>query len=107
MAIERAYAPNEITALAVMSREGHDDRDHLYVRACGENLPEARIVGVYELLIRFGWRSDLSIEDAGRPGAQFIAGGPAASILGALLRQHPGEIRTNQPKRRRWVSWGG
>lgn len=52
--VERTYTPDEITGLAVISREGPDDRDHLYLCAASENPPNGRIDGVEEFLEGFG-----------------------------------------------------
>ncbi len=56
-AIDRNYTPDEATGLAVYSREGRDDHDHLYVQVVSKNPPQGRIHGVDEILSRFGHRT--------------------------------------------------
>ena len=74
LAIDRAYTPDEVTGLAVFSREGSDDRDHLYVDAVSKNPPQGRISGVDEILDRFGHRVALTEDDLLDPhGLQFLA----------------------------------
>jgi hypothetical protein len=99
MAIERAHTPDEITGLGVVSREGPDDLDQLYLCAASENPPNGPINGVEELLMGFGRRSAFTIAEVDRPGAHFLASGPAELILGLLLWHYPGEIEIHWPER--------
>ena len=98
IAIERAYTPDEITGLSVVSREGLDDRDHLYVCAASRNPPNGRVDGVDELLGGFGRRSALAIADVEAPGITFLATGETEFILGLLLWHHAGEIELHWPE---------
>lgn len=98
VAIERAYTPDEITGLAVVSRQGDDDRDHLYVCAASRNPPNGRIDGVDQLLEGFGHRSALAIAEVEGPGITFLATGDTEFVLGLLLWHHPGEIEIHWPE---------
>ncbi len=91
--IDGTYTPDEVTGLGVCSRQGHDERDHLYIAICSKNPPQGRIYGVDEILRRYGVRSALTHDDLDEPrGRQWVASGPADIIVWMLLVQHPGEI---------------
>ena len=81
-----------------MSREGHDDRDHLYVCAASRNPPNGRIHGIDEMLKGFGRRSALAITDVQGPGITFLATGDTEFILGLILWHHPGGIEIHWPE---------
>lgn len=98
LAIDRAYTPDEVTGLAVFSREGSDDRDHLYVDAVSKDPPQGRISGVDEILGAFGQRVALTEDDLLDPhGLQFLTSGPIDAILTGLLWHYPGEIELHLP----------
>lgn len=108
LAIDRAYTPDEVTGLAVFSREGTDDRDHLYVDAMSKNPPQGRISGVDEILDRFGHRVALTEDDLLDPrGLQFLASGPIDAILTGLLWHYPGEIELHVPDGSPPIYWAG
>lgn len=77
IAFERRYTPDEITGLAIISREGPDDRDHLYLCAASKNPPNGRLEGVEEFLRGFGRPCPFTIDDINGPGINFLASGPA------------------------------
>ena len=52
------YSRDEVTGLGAVSREGQDDRDHLYVFVCSKDPPWA-IEGIDELLDDRGRRSPI------------------------------------------------
>lgn len=108
LAIDRAYPPDEATGLAVYSREGTDDLDHLYVQVVSKNPPQGRISGVDAILSRFGRRTDLTEDDLLDPhGLQFLAFGPIDGILAGLLWHYPGEIELHLPKGTPPIFWAG
>jgi hypothetical protein len=98
VAIERTYTLDEITGLAVISREGPDDRDHLHLCAVSNSSPNGRIDGVAEFLKGFGLRGRITLYDLNGPGIHFLATGPTKVILGLLLRYYPGEIELRWPE---------
>jgi hypothetical protein len=103
LAIDRTYTPDEVTGLGVCSRQGPDERDHLYIAVCSKNPPQGRIHGVDEILDRFGVPSRLTHDDLDEPrGRQWVASGPADIIVWMLLAQHPGEIDLDGTPRVRW-----
>jgi hypothetical protein len=107
-AIDRNYTPDEATGLAVYSREGRDDFDHLYVQVVSKNPPQGRIHGVDEILSRFGHRTDLTEDDLLDPrGLQFLASGPIDAILAGLLWHYPGEIELHFPEGVPPIYWAG
>lgn len=103
--VERTYTPDEITGLAVISREGPDDRDHLYLWAASENPPNGRIDGVEEFLEGFGRRCPFTIDDVNGPGLNFLVSGPAESILELLLWHYPGDIEIHWPEGSPRIYW--
>ena len=108
LALDRAYTPDELTGLSVCSREGRDDRDHLFVIAASKNPPQGRISGVDEILSRFGHRAGLTVDDVMDPqGLQFLASGTIDAILGGLLWHYPGEIDLHLPPGTPPIYWAG
>lgn len=105
VAVERRYTPDESTGLAVISREGSDDRDHLYLCATSKNPPNGRLEGVEEFLGGFGLRCPYTIDDINGPGINFLASGPAESILTLLLLQYPGDIEIHWPEGSPRIYW--
>ena len=94
LAIDRAYPPDEVTGLGVCSRQGPDERDHLYIAVCNKNPTAGRIHAVDEILCRFGVPSAMTPDDLDEPsGRQWVASGPVGIIVAMLLAQHTGEIR--------------
>ena len=107
LAVEARYTPDEITGLAIISREGPDDRDHLYLCAASKNPPNGRIDGVEKFLEGFGRRCPYTIDDINGPGINFLGSGPAESILTLLLLQYPGEIALRWPEGSPRIYWAG
>jgi hypothetical protein len=94
LAIDIAFTPDEVTGLGVCSRQGPDERDHLYIAVCSKNPPQGRIYGVDQILSRFGVPSAMTHDDLDEPrGRQWVASGPVDIIIAMLLVQHAGEIR--------------
>jgi hypothetical protein len=98
LAVGRRYRPEEITGLAVVSREGPDDCDHLFICATSKMPPNDRIDSVAEFLKGFGLRGRITLYDLNGPGIHFLASGPTKVILGLLLRYYPGEIELRWPE---------
>jgi hypothetical protein len=108
LAIDRAYTPDEVTGLGVCSRQGPDERDHLYIAVCSKNPPEGRIHGVDEILRRFGVPSAMTNDELDEPrGRQWVASGPVDIIVAMLLAQHPGEIQLDWPEGSPRIYWAG
>jgi hypothetical protein len=107
LAVEARYTPDEITGLAIISREGSDDRDHLYLCAASKNPPNGRLEGVEEFLGGFGRRCPYTIDDINGPGINFLASGPAESILTLLLLQYPGDIEIHRAEDSPRIYWVG
>lgn len=106
--IDRIYTPDEVTGLGVCSRQGTDERDHLYIAVCSKNLPEGRNDGVDEILSRYGEPSVLTHDDLDEPrGRQWVASGPVDIIVWMLLVQHPGEIQIDWREVASHVRWTG
>jgi hypothetical protein len=98
LAIDHAYTPDEVTGLGVCSRQGPDERDHLYIAVCSKDPPEGRIHGVDEILCRFGIPSAMTNDELDEPrGRKWVASGPVDIIVAMLLAQHPGEIQLDSP----------
>ena len=53
------YSRDEVTGLGAVSREGKDDRDHLYVFVCSKD-PPWPVEGIDELLDDHGRRSTIT-----------------------------------------------
>ncbi len=108
LAIDRAYTPDEVTGLGVCSRQGPDERDHLYIAVCSKNPPQSRIRGVDEILGRYGVPSAMSHDDLDEPrGRQWVASGPIDIIVAMLLAQHPGEFQVDWPEGTSLSYWAG
>lgn len=107
VAVERRYRPHEITGIAVISREGPDDRDHLCLCSVSNSPPNGGIDSVAEFLNGFGLRGRIVLYDLNGPGIHFLASGPTEVILGLLLRQYPGEIEIHRPEGSPQVYWAG
>jgi hypothetical protein len=104
LAIDRTFTPDEVTGLGACSRQGPDERDHLYIAVCTKNPPQGRIHGVDEILCRFGVPSSLTHDDLDEPrGRQWVASGPADIIVWMLVVQHHGEIRLDRREGSPWT----
>jgi hypothetical protein len=94
------YNHHEVTGLGAVSREGKDDRDHLYVIAWSEDPPRP-VEGIGELLDDHGRRSTIALPELLEPeGLQLYGYGDGLSLMGFLLWHHPGEIEVRWPERR-------
>jgi hypothetical protein len=90
---------DEVTGLGAVSREGKDDRDHLYVYVCSKN-PPGPVEGIDELLDDHGSRSTITwAELMDEDGLQLYGAGDGLTLMGFLLWQYPGEIEVRWPKR--------
>ncbi len=107
LAVGRRYGPEEITGLAVVSREGPDDCDHLFICATSKTPPNDRIDSVAEFLEGYGRRGRIVLYDLNGPGIHFLASGPTDVILGLLLRHYPGEIEIHWPEGTPRMYWAG
>lgn len=108
LAIDRAYTPDEVTGLGVCSRQGRDERDHLFIAVISKNPPQGRIHGVDQILSRFGVRSAMTVDELNEPrGRQWVASGPVDIIVAMLLAQHPGEIQLDCPGGATLGTWPG
>ncbi len=106
--IDHVYTPDEVTGLGVCSRQGPDERDHLYIAVCSKDPPQGRIHDVDEILGRYGEPSVLTHDDLDEPrGRQWVASGPIDIIIAMLLVQHPGEIELDWPEGRPRIYWAG
>ncbi len=95
------YSRDEVTGLGAVSREGKDDRDHLYVFVCSKD-PPWPVEGVHELLNDHGRRSTITYTELMEPeGFQLYGSGDGLTLMTFLLRQYPGEIEVRWPERRR------
>lgn len=95
------YNRDEVTGLGAVSREGKDDRDHLYVYACSKD-PPWPVEGVHELLDSHGTRSTITWGELVDPnGLQLHGCGDGLTLLGFLLWEYPGEIEPRRPRRGR------
>lgn len=95
------YNHHEVTGLGAVSREGKDDRDHLYLIACTED-PPCPVEGIDELLDDHGRRSTITLPELiEEDGLQLYGYGDGLSLMGFLLWHHPGEIEVRWPERRR------
>jgi hypothetical protein len=104
--IDRVFTPDEVTGLGVCSRQGPDERDHLYIAVCSKNPPQGRIHGVDEILNDYGEPSALTHDDLDEPrGRQWVASGPIDIIIAMLLVQHPGEIELHWPEGSPRIYW--
>ena len=91
----------EVTGLGAVSREGKDDRDHLYVFAWSED-PSGPVEEIDELLDDHGRRSTITLPELfEEDGLQLYGYGDGLSLMGFLLWHHPGEIEVRWPERRR------
>jgi hypothetical protein len=108
LAIDQTYTTDDVTGLTVYSREGCDDRDHMYLAVCSKNPPQGHIHGVDEILSRFGRRVELTQDEINeKAGLQFVASGGAEIILAGLLWQYPGEIELHWPAAGSRIYWAG
>jgi hypothetical protein len=97
------YSRDEISGLGAVSREGNDDRDHLYVFACSKD-PLWPVEGIEELLDDYGRRSTITLHELMEPeGLQLCGSGNGLTLMGFLLWHHPGDIEVRWPERRRRV----
>jgi hypothetical protein len=95
------YTHDEVTGLGAVSREGKDDRDHLYVFVCSQDPPQP-VEGIDELLDDHGRRSTITLPELMEDeGLQFCGYGNGLTLMGFLLWHHPGEIEVRWPERRR------
>jgi hypothetical protein len=95
------YSRDELTGLGAVSREGKDDRDHLYVFVCSKD-PPGRVDGIDELLDDHGHRSSITWPElVEKEGLQLYGSGDGLTLLGFLLWHYPGEIEVRWPPRRR------
>ena len=95
------YSHDEVTGLGAVSREGKDDRDHLYVFVCSKD-PPGPVEGIDELLDDHGRRSTITLPELMEPdGLQLYGSGDGLSLMGFLLWHYPGEIEVRWPERRR------
>jgi hypothetical protein len=92
------YSRDELTGLGAVSREGNDERDHLYIYACSQD-PPGPVDGVEEVLDEHGHRSEIAWSElVDMDGLQLHGCGDGLTLLGFLLWQHPGEIEPRWPK---------
>jgi hypothetical protein len=95
------YSRDEVTGLGAVSREGKDDRDHLYVFVCSKDAPWP-VDGIDELLDDHGRRSTITWPElVEHDGLQLYGSGDGLTLLGFLLWHYPGEIEVRWPDRRR------
>jgi hypothetical protein len=93
------YSRDEVTGLGAVSREGKDDRDHLYVFVCSKD-PPLPVDGIDELLDDHGRRSTITLaEFMDHEGLQLYGSGDGLTLMGFLLAEYPGEIEPRWPKR--------
>jgi hypothetical protein len=84
-----------------VSREGKDDRDHLYVFVCSKD-PPWQVEGIDELLADHGRRSTITYAELMEPkGIQIYGSGDGLTLMTFLLWQYPGEIEVRWPERPR------
>ncbi len=108
LAIDQTYTTDDVTGLSVYSREGRDDRDHMYIAVCSTDPPHGHIDSVDEILRRFGHPVDLTVDDLNeKQGLQMVASGGSEIILGTLLWQYPGEIELHWPEGSPRIYWAG
>lgn len=92
---------DEVTGLGAVSREGKDDRDHLYVYACSKD-PPWPVEGIDDVLDDHGRSSSITFEELLDPdGLQLCGSGDGLTLIGFLLWHYPGEIEVRWPERRR------
>ena len=95
------YSRDEATGLGAVSREGTDERDHLYVFVCSKDPPRL-VEGIDELLDDHGRRSTFTYADLMEPeGIQIYGSGDGLTLMTFLLWQYPGEIEVRWPEHRR------
>ncbi len=95
------YSRDEVTGLGAVSREGKDDREHLYVFVCSKD-PPWPVEGIDELLDDHGRRSTITYAELMEPeGIQLYGSGDVLTLMTFLLWQYPGEIEVRWPARRR------
>lgn len=95
------YSRDEVTGLGAVSREGKDDRDHLYVFVCSKD-PPWPVEGIDELLGDHGRRSTITYPELMEPkGIQLYGSGDGLTLMTYLLWQYPGEIEVRWPERAR------
>jgi hypothetical protein len=95
------YSRDEVTGLGAVSREGKDDRDHLYVFVCSKD-PPWQVEGIDELLADHGRRSTITYPELMEPkGIQLYGSGDGLTLMTYLLWQYPGEIEVRWPERPR------
>jgi len=95
------YSRDEVTGLGAVSRDGVDERDHLYVFVCSKD-PPGPVEGIDELLDDHGRRSTITWPElVAKEGLQLYGSGDGLTLMGFLLWHYPGEIEVRWPKRRR------
>jgi hypothetical protein len=95
------YSRDEVTGLGAVSREGPDERDHLYIFVCSKD-PPGPVDGIDELLDDHGHRSSITWPElVEKEGLQLYGSGDGLTLLGFLLWHYPGEIEVRWPPRRR------
>jgi len=95
------YSRDEVTSLGAVSREGTDERDHLYVFVCSKD-PPGQVEGIDELLDDHGRRSTITYAELMEPeGIQVYGSDDGLTLMTFLLWQYPGEIEVRWPERRR------
>jgi len=87
-----------VTGVGVVSREGKDDRDHLYLFVWSVD-PLGPVVGIEGVLDVHGRRSTITFAELVEPdGIQLYASGDGVTLMGFLLWQFPGEIELHLPE---------
>ncbi len=87
------YSRDEVTGLGAVSREGTDERDHLYVFVCSKD-PPGPVEGIDELLDDHGRRSTITYAELMEPkGIQLYGSGDVLTLMTFLLWQYPGGDR--------------
>jgi hypothetical protein len=95
------YSRDEATGLGAVSREGKDERDHLYVFVCSKD-PPWPVEGIDELLGDHGRRSTITYPELMEPeGIQLYGSGDGLTLMTYLLWLYPGEIEVRWPERPR------
>ena len=92
------YSRGEWAGAGVVSREGSDDRDHLYLFVWSVD-PTRSVAKIESVLDVHGRRSTVTFKELHDPeGMQIYGSGDGLTLLGFMLWQFPGEIELRWPE---------
>lgn len=101
------FGRGEWAGVGVVSREGNDDRDHLYIFVWSVDPPRP-IDGIERVLDVHGRRSTVTFKELHDPqGMQLYGSGDGLTTLGFMLWQFPGEIELRWPEGSPRIYWAG